>query len=101
MKSWLKLALGAALIGAAAAGILSAPRPAFDVAQADALEKGGDAARGKMIFAAGAGLLNALIRAFGGYPEGTTYAIFIMNVLTPLIDRMLRGRIYGEVKTHA
>ncbi len=53
MKSWLKLALGAALIGAAAAWILSAPRPAFDVAQADALEKGGDAARGKMIFAAG------------------------------------------------
>ena len=56
---------------------------------------------GQMIFAAGAGLLIALIRAFGGYPEGTTYAILIMNVLTPLIDRMLRGRIYGEVKTHA
>ena len=56
---------------------------------------------GQMIFAAGAGLLIALIRAFGGYPEGTTYAILIMNVLTPLIDRMLRGRVYGEVKTRA
>jgi len=56
---------------------------------------------GQMIFAGGAGLLIALIRSFGGYPEGTTYAILIMNVLTPLIDRMTRGRIYGEVKSHA
>ena len=57
--------------------------------------------KGQMIFAAGIGLLIALIRAFGGYPEGTTYAILIMNVLTPLIDRMTRGKIYGEVKAHA
>lgn len=57
--------------------------------------------KGQMIFAAGAGLLIALIRAFGGYPEGTTYAILIMNVLTPLIDRLTRGKIYGEVKAHA
>ena len=56
---------------------------------------------GQMIFAAGAGLLIALIRAFGGYPEGTTYAILIMNVLTPLIDRVTRGKIYGEVKARA
>ncbi|NLI53409.1 MAG: RnfABCDGE type electron transport complex subunit D [Clostridiales bacterium] len=56
---------------------------------------------GKMIFAAGAGLMIALIRAYGGYPEGTTYAILIMNVLTPLIDRMTRSRIYGEVKARA
>jgi electron transport complex protein RnfD len=57
--------------------------------------------KGQMVFAAGAGLIIALIRAYGGYPEGTTYAILIMNVLTPLIDRMMRGRIYGEVKTRA
>ena len=56
---------------------------------------------GQMIFAAGAGLIIALIRAFGGYPEGTTYAILLMNVLTPLIDRVTRGRIYGEVKSRA
>jgi electron transport complex protein RnfD len=56
---------------------------------------------GQMIFAAGIGLLIALIRAYGGYPEGTTYAILIMNVLTPLIDRVTRGRIYGEVKARA
>ena len=57
--------------------------------------------KGQMIFAAGIGLLIALIRAFGGYPEGTTYAILIMNVLTPLIDRVTRGKIYGEVKARA
>ena len=51
---------------------------------------------GQMIFAAGAGLLIALIRAFGGYPEGTTYAILIMNVLTPLIDRMRAGEFTGR-----
>ena len=56
---------------------------------------------GQMIFAAGAGLIIALIRAYGGYPEGTTYAILLMNVLTPLIDRVTRGRIYGEVKSRA
>lgn len=57
--------------------------------------------KGQMIFAGGAGLMIALIRAFGGYPEGTMYAILLMNVLTPLIDRMTRGKIYGEVKVHA
>lgn len=56
---------------------------------------------GQMIYAAGAGLILALIRTFGGYPEGTTYAILLMNILTPLIDRATKGRIYGEVKTRA
>jgi len=56
---------------------------------------------GKMIYAAGAGLIIALIRAYGGYPEGTTYAILLMNIATPLIDRATRPRIYGEVKTRA
>lgn len=56
---------------------------------------------GQMIYAAGAGLILALIRAYGGYPEGTTYAILLMNIVTPLIDRATKGRIYGEVKTRA
>ena len=54
-----------------------------------------------MIYAAGAGLIVALIRAFGSYPEGVTYAILFMNVVTPLIDRAVKPRIYGEVKSHA
>ena len=57
--------------------------------------------KGQIIYATGIGLLIALIRMFGGYPEGTMYAILIMNVLTPLIDRVTRGKIYGEVKAHA
>jgi len=57
--------------------------------------------KGQMVYAAGIGLIIALIRAYGGYPEGTMYAILIMNLLTPLIDRIMRGRIYGEVKSRA
>lgn len=56
---------------------------------------------GKLIYAAGAGLIIALIRAFGSYPEGTTYGILLMNVATPLIDRVTKRRIYGEVRTDA
>lgn len=56
---------------------------------------------GQAIYAVGAGLIVALIRAFGSYPEGVTYAILLMNVVTPLIDRAVRPRIYGEVKTRA
>ena len=56
---------------------------------------------GQVIYAAGAGLIVALIRAFGSYPEGVTYAILFMNVVTPLIDRAVKPRIYGEVKSHA
>jgi len=56
---------------------------------------------GQMIYAAGAGLITALIRRFGSYPEGVTYAILLMNICTPLIDRLCRRRVYGEVKTHA
>lgn len=56
---------------------------------------------GQMIYAAGAGLIVALIRRFGAYPEGVTYAILLMNICTPLIDRMCKRRVYGEVKADA
>ena len=58
-------------------------------------------AAGKIVYAAGAGLITALIRAFGGYPEGCTYAVLMMNLVTPLLDRWIRPRIYGEVKKNA
>ena len=57
--------------------------------------------RGQLIFAAGCGLLTALIRTWGGYPEGVSYSILIMNLTVPLIDRATRPRIFGEVKKHA
>ncbi len=56
--------------------------------------------RGQAIYAFGCGLLVVLIRQFGNYPEGVTYAILLMNIATPLIDRSLKRRIYGEVKQH-
>lgn len=57
--------------------------------------------RGKIVFGAGCGFLTFFIRKFGGYPEGVSYSILIMNCLVPLIDRYLRPRRYGEVKKRA
>ncbi|HNW39068.1 MAG TPA: RnfABCDGE type electron transport complex subunit D [Candidatus Omnitrophota bacterium] len=52
-------------------------------------------ARGQLIFGIGCGLLTAVIRIWGGYPEGVSYAILMMNAATPLIDRFTKNRIYG------
>ncbi|HUW69797.1 MAG TPA: RnfABCDGE type electron transport complex subunit D [bacterium] len=51
---------------------------------------------GKALFGAGAGLVTAIIRKFGGYPEGVTYAILMMNALSPFMDN-LRVKKYGFV----
>ena len=48
------------------------------------------------LYAVGIGVMTILIRAFGAYPEGVTYAILLMNILTPLLDRMMPRRIYGH-----
>ncbi len=52
--------------------------------------------RGRAIFAAGCGALVAVIRLYGGYPEGVAYSILLMNTLVPLIDRWCRPRVYGS-----
>ena len=51
--------------------------------------------RGMLLFGVGCGLLTVLIRLFGGYPEGVSFAILLMNAATPLIDRYLRPRTFG------
>lgn len=51
---------------------------------------------GRIIFAVGCGLLVAVIRLYGGYPEGVCYSILLMNTATPLIDRWVRPRVYGS-----
>ncbi len=56
---------------------------------------------GRIIFGAGAGLLVVIIRLKGGYPEGVCYSILLMNVVTPLIDRYTKARVFGRVKSHA
>jgi electron transport complex protein RnfD len=55
-------------------------------------------ARGKVVFGIGCGVLTFLIRRFSGYPEGVSYAILIMNALTPMIDRYTLPKWFGFVK---
>ncbi len=51
--------------------------------------------KGEFIYALGAGVITGVIRLFGGYPEGVTYAILIMNIVTPIIDKYVRPRVFG------
>jgi electron transport complex protein RnfD len=53
---------------------------------------------GKLIFGVGCGVLTVLIRLYSGFPEGVAYAILIMNLTVPLIDRFIRPRVYGTRK---
>lgn len=57
--------------------------------------------KGRFIFGAGCGVLTMMIRLFGGFPEGVNYAILIMNIFTPMIDRYARPRLFGERKRNA
>ena len=51
---------------------------------------------GKIIFGVGCGLLTMLIRVYGSMAEGVSFAILLMNILTPHIDRLTAGKPYGE-----
>lgn len=53
--------------------------------------------KGMIIFGFGCGLVTVLIRLFGGYPEGVSFAILLMNAATPLIDRYTRPRVFGTL----
>ncbi len=50
---------------------------------------------GKLIFGLGAGLITFVIRYFGVYPEGVSFAILFMNILTPYIDSWTRHKVFG------
>ncbi len=54
--------------------------------------------RGQIIFGLGCGALTFLIRKFGGYPEGVSYSILIMNAATPIIDRYTKTKKFGFIK---
>lgn len=54
--------------------------------------------KGKIIFGIGAGILTAVIRLKGGYPEGVSYSILLMNLATPLIEKFTQPKVFGEVK---
>ncbi|MBF0622441.1 MAG: RnfABCDGE type electron transport complex subunit D [Magnetococcales bacterium] len=54
--------------------------------------------KGQLIFGFLCGLLTWIIRTWGGYPEGVSFAVVIMNTAVPLIDQYTRPTIYGAVK---
>ncbi len=53
-------------------------------------------AKGQIIFGVGAGVLTILIRVFGAYPEGVSFAILIMNAFTPLINSQIKPKRFGH-----
>lgn len=54
--------------------------------------------KGQVLYAVGCGLFSVLIRLYANLPEGVSYAIVLMNIATPLIDRAFRPRPYGQTK---
>jgi electron transport complex protein RnfD len=54
--------------------------------------------KGRIIFGIGCGILTAVIRLRGGYPEGVCYSILFMNAAVPIIDRFTKTKKYGFVK---
>ncbi len=58
---------------------------------------------GKVVFALGCGLITVLIRKYGSYPEGVSYAILLMNILTPQLDKLFVHKPLGgkKVEKHA
>ncbi|HAS73311.1 MAG TPA: Na+-transporting NADH:ubiquinone oxidoreductase subunit D [Clostridiales bacterium UBA8960] len=54
--------------------------------------------RGQIFYALGMGLITVVIRFYGGYPEGVSYSILLMNVAAPLIDKYSKQRVFGGAK---
>lgn len=54
--------------------------------------------KGQYVFAIGAGILTAVIRVFGGYPEGVSYSILLMNLIVPIIETYTRPKTFGKVE---
>jgi len=54
--------------------------------------------KGQIIFAVGIGVITVLIRYFGSYPEGVSFAILIMNCTVPLINKYCKPRRFGEAR---
>jgi electron transport complex protein RnfD len=50
---------------------------------------------GMLLFGLGCGIITSVIRLFGGYPEGVSFAILIMNGFTPVIDRFIKSKTFG------
>jgi electron transport complex protein RnfD len=55
---------------------------------------------GMIIYAIGIGLITVIIRVYGSYPEGVSFAILIMNAFVPLINRYIKPKRFGEEVKH-
>lgn len=55
-------------------------------------------AKGKLIFGACAGIITVLVRFWGGYPEGVSFAILLMNIVNPYIDSLCTRKVFGGEK---
>lgn len=55
-------------------------------------------AKGKIIYGIGAGVITVLIRFWGAYPEGVSFAILFMNIVTPYIDSASTRKLFGGAK---
>ncbi|MCL2045849.1 MAG: RnfABCDGE type electron transport complex subunit D [Oscillospiraceae bacterium] len=53
---------------------------------------------GRVVFGVGAGLLTVIFRVYGSYPEGVSFAILLMNILTPYINRATQKKPLGGIK---
>lgn len=51
--------------------------------------------RGMILFGMGCGAITFVIRIWGGYPEGVSYSILLMNAVVPLIDRFMKPKVFG------
>ncbi len=56
--------------------------------------------KGRIFFGIGCGVITVLIRYFGNIPEGVSFAIVLMNILTPHLDKATLPKTFGEVKQH-
>lgn len=57
--------------------------------------------KGMVIYGVGIGLLTVLIRYFGAYPEGVSFAILIMNSIVPLLNKYIKPARFGKEAKHA
>lgn len=57
--------------------------------------------KGRIVMGMGCGLITSVIRLYGGYPEGVSYSILLMNLAVPLIDRFFIPKSFGGVSKNA
>lgn len=57
--------------------------------------------KGRILFGIGCGVFTVIIRLIGGFPEGVSFAILLMNLTVPLLDRFSKPEVFGKAARHA